>query len=154
MAAHRGPGEQLSLRGHLGAGVTGTDHHEGAQLPAPRRVVAGIGQFHLREQMIAQIQGLGEVLEPLGVIQHPREPQRTGHAPGRDKEPVPADFPPLAVRVGHGDRAAGKVSVDGVTGDEPGTAQRGRQRHRDVPRVDDSGADLGEEREVRHVIGG
>jgi hypothetical protein len=76
VAALGGPGEQLALRGHLGAGVTGADHHEGAQLRALGRVVAGVGQLHLREQMIAQVQGLGEVLEPLGVIQHPRYPQR------------------------------------------------------------------------------
>ena len=104
------------------------------------------------------------VIAPGSVSRTLRLPGVLDHAKGfknlaealylRDHEPVPADFPPLALRVGHGDGAVDEVGVDRVAGNQPGPAQRGRQRHRDVPRVDDSRADLGEKRQVRHVVGG
>jgi len=70
VTAQRGAGEQLSLGGHFGAGGAGADHHEGAPGLALCRVVAGVGELQLAEHVVAQVQGLGDVLESLGMLRN------------------------------------------------------------------------------------
>ena len=153
VAAQRGPGEQLSLGGHLGAGGAGAGHDEGAPGLALCRVVAGVGQFHLPEYVVAQVQGLGDVVESFGVLCDAGQRQGAGYAARRQHQPVPAEFAPLPVGAGHGEGAVGEVHADGVAGDATGAPQRGRQGDRDMPRIDRAGADLGQQRRVGHVIG-
>ena len=151
--AQRGPGEQLSLGGHFGAGGAGADHHEGAPGLALGRVVAGVGELQLPEYVVAQIQGLGDIVESLGLLQDPGDRQGPGYAAWRQNQPVPAKFAALPVGACHGEGAVGEVGADGVARDVAGAPQRARQGDRDVARIDSSGADLRQQRRVRHVIG-
>jgi hypothetical protein len=153
VAAQRGAGEQLSLGGHFGAGGAGAGYDEGAPGLALCRVVAGVGQFHLPEYVVAQVQGLGDVVESLGLLQDPRQRQGPGYAAWCQHQPVPAKFAPLPVGACHGDGAVGEVHADGVAGHVASAPQRARQGDRDMPRIDGAGADLGQQRRVGHVIG-
>ena len=60
-------GQQLDLRGDLGAGVTRADHHEGA----PRRPLVGIGghlgQLERAGDVVAQVDRFGDAAEPVRV---------------------------------------------------------------------------------------
>jgi hypothetical protein len=83
VAAQRGAGEQLSLGGHFGAGGAGAGYDEGAPGLALCRVVAGVGQFHLPEYVVAQVQGLGDVVESLGLLCDAGQRQGAGYAARR-----------------------------------------------------------------------
>ena len=153
VAAQRGAGEEQPLGGHFGAGVPGADHDERAPGPALRRVVAGVGELQLAEHVVAQVQGLGDVLESLGLLRDAGERQGPGYAAWCQHQPVPAEFASLPVGACHGDGAIAEVNADGVARDVAGAPQRGRERDCDMPRIDGAGADLGKERRVGHVIG-
>jgi hypothetical protein len=153
VAAQRGAGEQLSLGGHFGAGGAGAGYDEGAPGLALCRVVAGVGQFHLPEYVVAQVQGLGDVVESLACSVMPDSGRVRDTPPGASAPAGASRVRVVARRGRHGEGAVRQVGADGVAGDVAGAPQRGRQGDRDVARIDSSGADLGQQRRVRHVIG-
>jgi hypothetical protein len=149
-----GLGEHRALRGDLGAGVAGADHDERAACVPFGLVVGDGGQLDLADDVITQVQRLRHAAESVCVLGDTRDRQQLVDAAGGQHEAVVAQRVLAALGVGVGDRAS--LEVDRVHGAEreAHALQRGRQRHGHPPRVDDSGRDLGQQRQVEEVVGG
>ncbi len=72
----------------LRAGVSAADHHELQPRRPLGRVVAGVREVELRDDVVADIGGLGEGLHPEGVLGQPRDVEGAGHAAGRQHDVV------------------------------------------------------------------
>jgi hypothetical protein len=149
-----GAGEQLSLSGDLGAGVTRTHDDECAPGGSLDRVAARVRELELGQHVVAQVERLGEGLEPLRPLGRARNREHPRDAAGSEHEPVETDSTPSSLGIEHLHGARADVGGDDVAGHQRRTGQRRTQRHGDVPRVDDPRGDLGQERQVEHVVGG
>ena len=143
-------GEPGALRGHLGAGVARPDHDE----RAPGRAVGGLGrgQLDLAHQVVAQVERLGDAAVAVRVVADAGDRQQPVDAAHGEHQPVVGGLAVVAVGVGPVHDAA--VDVDPVDRrhHQLRPRQRPRQRHRDVPRLDDAGGHLGQQRQVEEVV--
>ena len=100
---HQRVGEQRAVRGHLRAGVPGTDHDEGAARPPFLGIVARGGQRDLPGDVVAQVQRLGHAAESVCVLGDTRDGQQLVHAADGQHQPVVGELAllPLGVGVAH-----------------------------------------------------
>jgi hypothetical protein len=82
--------EQLTMGRDLGTGVTGANNYEGAPRPAFHLVSGSGSQLELTDDVVAQVNGLGDAAEPVRVIGHARDRQQLAHAASGQDEPVKA----------------------------------------------------------------
>ena len=79
VAVHRVGGEVLQLGQRLEAGVAAADEDVGEQFFAPRRVLGRVGFLQRLDHVVAEVDRVGEALEPDRVLgqaghrQHPRD---------------------------------------------------------------------------------
>ena len=82
--------EQLPLGRDLGTGVTGANNYEGAARSAFHLVSGSGRQLELTDDVVAQVNGLGDAAEPVRVVGHARDGQQLVHAASGQDEPVKA----------------------------------------------------------------
>lgn len=58
----------MHLRGKLGAGVDGPDRGEGQSCAPLLRIVGGVGELELLEEVVAQIEGFADGFEPARIF--------------------------------------------------------------------------------------
>lgn len=150
----QGFGEPHAVGGDFGAGVARADDHERGPGGPLRRVLAGTGQFHLADHVVAQIQRFGHAAEAVGVLGDARDGQQLVDAADGQHQPVVRQgaLPVLGVGVAH--PAGVEVHVVGLPEDEPDARQGAGERHRDPARLQDSGRHFGQQRHIEKVVMG
>jgi hypothetical protein len=145
--------EQLTLGRDLGTGVAGANNDEGAPGPALGLVSGPGGQLELTDDVVAQVNGLGDAAEPVRVTGHARDRQQLAHAARGQDEPVKPGPAGSAFRAGPGHDLLPDVDPGHRTEHEPGPGHPAEQRDADVPRLHQAGAHLGQQRKIQEVIG-
>ncbi len=153
VAARQPVGEQLHVGGHLGAGVSGADHHEGAPGGADLHVVLHGRELHLPGHVVAQVQRLRQPAEPVRVLGDPGDGQQFVDAAHAQHQPVVPEGARTALGVGVVDGAPVQVDVARLAEHQPHPVQGARQRHGDPAGLQDAGGDLGQQRQVQEVVG-
>ena len=136
---------QLGQR--LDARVAGTDEDEDEVAARVARV--GLGEVELAEHVVAQADGVAEVLERHRVLGQPRDRQHPGDRTQGDHEaPVGhLDVPELGL---DRDRPRGLVQRRDPAAELLGVRAHHPQRHVGVPRLERAGGDLGQQRREEH----
>ena len=150
--AQRPQADQLQRRRGLGPGVSAADHHEGAPFD-PLGLGAGrIGQFQLGQDVIAQVDRLGQHLHPAGVALQPGDVEGAGHiARGEHQQVVALD----ARLAGDGAHHAGpgvQVQSDHRAGHQPRAVQGAAQGGHRAGRGEQPGGHLGQQGTVDQVV--
>ncbi len=143
----------MQLGGGLGARVAAADEDEGQQ-PAPQRVVRRrVGDLQVAEQPVAQLDGLGQCLEPQGVLGESGNARRHPRRAAEGEDQV-VEGEHAGIAVGGADRhgALGHVDADHAGDDDARPLERGAQRHDEVTRLERAGRGLGQQRRVEQVI--
>jgi hypothetical protein len=154
VVAERVAHEVGQLGERLDACVTGADEDE-RELPlAVDRGGRGGGCLEPAQHVIAQMDGVGERLEPERVLGEARDRQRPGDGPQSDDELRVRDRPETVVGLDLDPPALG-VELAGSTEQELGVRAHHPQRHDDVTRLERPGRRLRQQRRVQHeVLGG
>ena len=145
--------EQLALGRDLGAGVAGADDDEGAARLAFGRVGGHRGQLELADNVVPQVDRLGDAAEPVPVIRHTRNGQQLVHAARGQDEPVIAGLARGAFRPGPGHDLLPRIDISHRAEQEPDLGHPAEQRDADMPRLHQAGAHLGQQRKIQEVIG-
>ena len=98
-------GEELPVRGHLGAGVARADHHEGGAGLLLGRVLRLLGQLDLTDHVVVQVDRLGQAPEAVGVLGHAGDGQQLVDAADGEHQPVVRRPAAVPLRVGEPDPA-------------------------------------------------
>lgn len=150
--ADQGVGVELALGGDLGARVARADHHEGgARLP--HGAVVGGGEFYLAGDVVAQVQGLGQAPEAVGVLGDAGDRQQFVDAADGEDEPVVGQLAGFALGAGVPHEPLRQVDVVRLAEYDAHPRQRPGQGDGDPARLQDPGGHLGQEREVEEVVG-
>ncbi len=149
------------MGGHLGAGIPGADHHEGAargQLgraeitgPAVRGGRRG-GHLDLPHEMVAQRESLPDAAEPERMIGQARDREQLADAAHGKQQPVVGHGAPGSLGIGEPDAPAGDVDFVDRARHSPDPRPDIGQRHRDQARVKYPGRHLGQQRQVEEVV--
>jgi hypothetical protein len=115
-------GQPLAVRGDFGAGVAGTDHHEGAARCSLGGVGGHRGQFELADDVVAQVGGFGGAAEPVRVVGDARDGQQLVHAARGQDEPVVAELADGALRACPAHHLLPGIDVVDRAEHEPGRA--------------------------------
>ena len=145
--------EQLALRGDLGAGVARADDDERAPGGALGGVALVVRQLELPDDVVAQVEGLGDPAEAVRVLGDARDRQQLVHAAGGEHQPVVGQRAVVAVRAPVRDGAAADVDAVRAAQHDPDAGQRLGERDRHPPRVEDAPGHLGQQRQVEEVVG-
>ncbi len=146
------PGHELPGRGDLRAGVSRADHDERAACGAFGGVVAGGGQIELAQDVIAQVEGIGDVVEAEAVRRDLRDRPDFGDAADGDDEPVVVEPARDVVGVDVVNAPAGGVdAVDGAE-DDAHIAQRS-ERYRDPARLEVPRGHVGQQGQAEREVG-
>ena len=92
-------GEELPVRGDLGAGVAGADHHEGGAGLLLGRVLGLLGQLDLPDDVVVQVERLGQAAEAVGVLGHAGDGQQLVDAADGEHQPVVREPAAVALRL-------------------------------------------------------
>ena len=145
--------EQLTLGGDLGTGVAGADHDEGAARLAFGRVGGHRGQLELADDVVPQVDRLGDAAEPVCVVGHAGDGQQLVHAARGQDDPVIAGLARGAFRPGPGHDLLPGIDASHRAEHEPDLGHPAEQRDADVPRLDQTAHHLRHQRQVQEVIG-
>lgn len=143
----------LPVRGHLGPGVAGADHHERAPGDPLGRVVGGVGQLDLTNHVVVQEDRLRHAPEPVRVLGHAGQGQQLVDAADGEYEPVVAQLPVVALGRGEPDPTAAQVDPVHLADDHPYAGQGAGQRDGDPGRFQYARRDLGQQGQVEEVVG-
>jgi hypothetical protein len=149
MAAQR-PGRQLMQLGHgLDAGEPGAADHE---RQAARRVLGGrVGEVDLAQDVVAQADRVGQVLEGERVLGEPVDGRHPRDGAERDHEVRVGDGEAPGVGVDRDD-APLVVERDRRAEQQVGVGAHRAQRHGDVARLDAPAGRLRQQRRVEHEV--
>ena len=136
---------------HLDAGEAATDDHDGQQ-----SVALGTGgqvrrTVEVRQDAVADRDGLFDRLQPDGVVGDAGDRERARDGTGGHDDLVVALLPRLADLRRDGRGAVGVVDARDLRRDHARLLQVTTQPHDRVARLDLTGGDLGKERLIRHV---
>jgi hypothetical protein len=145
--------EQLTVGRDLGTGITGAGNHEGAARLAFRLVGGHRGPLALADNVVPQVDRLGDAAEPVRVIRHARNGQQLVHAARGQDEPVKAGLTGSAFRAGPGHDLSPDVDMSHRAEHEPDLGHPAEQRDADMPRLDQPAHHLRHQRQVQEVIG-
>ncbi len=149
---HQLIGEHLPLRGDLGAGVAGADHHECAARGAGLGIVGGGGQLDLAGDVVAQIEGLGQAPEAVRVLGDAGDGQQFVDAAGGEHQPVVAERALVALGVGVVHRTGVEVDAVGLAEHQFHLRQGAGEGDGDPAGLQDAGGHLGQQGEVEEVV--
>lgn len=142
------------MGGHLGAGVAGADHHEGAAGLPLRRVRGGAGHLHLPGDVVAQVEGLRHTAEAVGVLGHSGDGQQLVDAAHGEDEPVVGHLAGASVRVPPGDPAGVQIDAVDLAQHQPDMREGAGEGDRDPPGLQDPGRHFGQQRQIQEVVVG
>jgi hypothetical protein len=128
---------------HLGPRVSRADHHEGTQRIPLGLILGRVGQLELLDQVVPQEHRLRDAPEAVCVLRDPWDRQQLVHTPGRDDQPVVAEFAPLTRWVDVLDLAPVKIEPVDLAEDEPGSGERVGQRDGQPARLENARGHLG-----------
>ena len=119
---------------------------------APRGIELGIGSFQLPQDVVTQMDRIGEVLEAERVRGEAGNGERPGDGAERQHEVLPGDVERARLR--RLDVCGSPLRVDRGHAAEQQLGVRAHlaQRHDDVPRLERPGRGLGKERRVEHEV--
>ncbi len=146
-------GVHRAVRGDLGAGVPGADHDEGAPRGALPAVVGRGGQLHLARHVVAEVQRLRQPTEAVRVLGDARDGQQLVDAARGEHQPVEGQGALAALGPGVVHGVLVEVDAVGLAQHQPDVRQRAREGHGDAARLQDSGGDLRQQRQVEEVVG-
>ncbi len=147
--AHAGPVQ--GGRG-LGPGVAAADHHERAPFDPLLFGGGGIGQLHLSQDMIVQVDRLGKHLHPPGIALQPGDVEGAGHVARGEHQQVVAFHAGLAGDRAHDAGAGVQVQSDRRAGHQSGAVQRAAQRYGHRHRGQQPRGHLRQQRTVDQVV--
>ncbi len=152
IALHGRVRQPLQTGRGLGARVAAADHHELQPRGLLGRVVAGVRQVELRDDVVADVGGLGEGLHPEGVLGQARDVEGAGHA-ARGQHDVVVGLVDDLVGDGADDAHLGlQVHADRTARDDPGAVLlAAAQGQGDRLRREHAGGDLGQQRQIELV---
>jgi hypothetical protein len=138
---------------HLGerldTGVAGADEDEGEVAARVARI--GLGEVELTDYVVAQVDGVGQVLEGHRVLCQPWDGQHPGDRAQGDHETSVGHLYVADLRLNR-DRPSGRVQRRDPTPEQLGVRTHLAQRHERVPWLDGAGSDLGKKRGVEHRV--
>ncbi len=147
---HRRAHEVGELCERLDARIPGADEDE-AEVPLHLlRVGCGVGGLEFPQHVVAELDGVGEILERKPVLGQARDRERARNRPERDHQPIPGEREVARVGRLHRHGARGLVDRRDPTEDELGLRAHLSQRHDDVTGLDRAGRRLRQERCVEH----
>ena len=151
VVAERVADEVGELGQRLDSRVAGPDEDEG-QLALPMGLVGcRVGGFEPLQHVVAQVDGVGQVLEAECVIGEPRDRERARDRPERDDEVAVADVHDPLERL---DLNAPALEVERrrAAKDELGVWAHRAQGHDHVPRLEGAGGGLRQQRGEEHRV--
>ena len=135
----------------LDAGVARPDEHERKPARSLLLVERGVGRLELVEDVVAQVDRVGECLERECVLGQTGDRQRPRHGAECQHELAPPDRLRPLVRV-NGRRLRFEVERGDAAEDELRVRAHDAQRHDAVARLERPGRGLGQERRVEHEV--
>ena len=147
VVAERVLGEVGQLRERLDTRVAGADEDEG-QPPRPLLVVErSVGQLELLEDVVAQIDRIGQRLEREPVLGQARDGKRPRHGAECDDEIAPAHRAAV-------DQRGASLEIEALRPPEQelGVGAHHAQRDDGVPRLERARGGLGQQRRVEHEV--
>ena len=137
----------MQLGERLDAGVARADEDE----PELGRRPAGCGGFEPLEDMVAQGDRIGKILEPPAVLDEPGHGKDARHGAERDDEPLVGDLVGPAI-VSAVTVASSRSRAVARPEEELGVRAHLSERHDDVTRLERPGGGLGQEWGVEHRV--
>jgi hypothetical protein len=152
VTVHRVGGEVLELGQRLEAGVAAADEDVGEQLFAPARVLGRVGFLQRLDDVVAQVDRVGEALEPDRVLGQPRHRQHPRGRAERQQQLVVGHRLGFAVFGPQRHRLRLGVMADDRPDPQIGPFQHLPQRRHHVPRLQRPRGRLRQERRVEREV--